>query len=643
MRILPALLIVVAALVGCGGGKGDGDRSSASVQSNVLSVSAPWCCTFSTSQYGWTPQGESVDVWTSTGYIRTSQTGPMFSHKFTAANAWGGKITIDPAMPMEVGIYTGTITVSACSNETGSPCHHVPGSPKTIHVTYTVDGLSVTPAQLTFSSAGPATQTATIASIYTPRAPYGAYTWQTIYSPSVSNWLQVRPSSGTPDLAGGPQTLEFTANAAGLPVGVYSATVTFNIRNSYAIFNAPLTVTMLVGDPSANFVAPYVVQAGVAGNVIVRGRGFSSLNPDGLSVQFSSSAAITAAIVSDTEIRATYPPLTAGSYSISVSSGATSVPSRAGLKLVAVDPPTFPLHTIARPASAGRPEHLIYDAERQALLFTDPTNNRILRYALADDGSATADTTSRVGAIALSPDGTQLIRVGPDVGLFHLDPVTLVADTTRPQGAFGAFAFANDGGAVSGCFWSTGMMLCRYDMSAQAFTPLSSQWSMPGRPIFASADGGTLLLPYAGNYALDSRVYVYDANTGALTPRPVTTTGFRALSMSRDASRVIIADMPAMSIVQATVYDAAFNVLGTLPNDSLPFVLSPDGNLAYAYSGADGRVRKFDVSTPGAVSEVGSGSTVAPANTEMSEMTISPDGGTLFFAGQTSVVIAPAP
>src|SRR5207237_2097662 len=101
--------------------------------------------------------------------------------------------------------------------------------------------------------------------------------------------------------------------------------------------------------------------------------------PSGLSVQFNSTPARSATLVSDTEIRATYPPLPAGSYSISVSSGGTSIPSRAALKLVVIDPPTSPLTTIPRPASAGWPYNLIYDAERQALLFVDPANQRILR------------------------------------------------------------------------------------------------------------------------------------------------------------------------------------------------------------------------------------------------------------------------
>src|SRR2546425_406012 len=135
--------------------------------------------------------------------------------------------------------------------------------------------------------------------------------------------------------------------------------------------------------PSVNFVAPYVVPAGAGGDVIIRGRGFSALSPDTLSVRFNSTLATTAVVVSDTEIHATYPSLAAGSYSISVGSGATSIPSRAALKLVVIDPPAFPLHAIPRPASAGQPANLIYDAERQALLFIDETNHRILRYALS--------------------------------------------------------------------------------------------------------------------------------------------------------------------------------------------------------------------------------------------------------------------
>src|SRR5205085_7516703 len=99
------------------------------------------------------PYPEVVNVATTSGnvFIKTLQTGTMFGHSFTADSSTTGHVTIEPAYPSEVGSFTGTITVNACSNATG-PCNHVAGSPKTINVAYNVLGLTVTPRQLTFSS-----------------------------------------------------------------------------------------------------------------------------------------------------------------------------------------------------------------------------------------------------------------------------------------------------------------------------------------------------------------------------------------------------------------------------------------------------------------------------------------------------------
>jgi hypothetical protein len=639
------LLLAIATLAGCGGsGGGGGSSGSASPPPRDGLQLDPTSANPGTAQ-GWAAMPGWVNVaWQDNAYITTWQTGPLFSHTFTAVDAFKGRITIQPAYATDAGIFPGTITVNACFDDNRSTCRHVPGSPKTIAVNYYVGGLSVTPAQLTFSSTGanPQTQTATLAVV---NMLADSYTWQVSYSPSATQWLQVRPNSGTPDLSRGPQALIFSVNAVGLSAGVYSATVTFSTAAGLSV---PMTVTLLVGDASVNFVAPYVVPATTSGNVIIRGRGFSALSADSLSVQFNSTSAVSAVVVSDTEIRATPPQLAAGPYSISVSSGAASIPTRAVLKLVVVDPPAFPFTSITRPTAAGRPANLIYDAERRALLFTDPANNRILRYALSDSGSTALDSSSAVGHIALSPDGTELIRVVPGMPqLLRLDPVTLATlssvDAFRAPGSssVSTLAFANDGAGIGGGVYGYSATLYRYDMLTQTFSPISSFHTPLERQVFASADGSTLVLPYTDPHAGDNRIYTYDATTGRLTPRPVTTPGFRALSVSRNGSRIILADMGNMS-PQTVVYGAEFNALGTLPNDAIPFVLSPNGDFAYAYHQPEGRVRKFSISAGGVI-EVGSSSAVAPANTEMSEMTISPDGGTLFLVGTTSVVIAPAP
>ena len=401
---------------------------------------------------------------------------------------------------------------------------------------------------------------------------------------------------------------------------------------------------------SVNFVAPYVVPDGAAGEVIIRGRGFSALNAESLSVQFNSILAISRTIVSDTELRAAYPALASGTYSISVSSSGPAMPSRAGLKLVVVEAPKFKLTTIQRPTSAGRPTNLIYDAERQALFFIDAANRRILRYALSGNGSTSMDTEVWVGRIALSPDGTELIKTGSLVNgryvLLRLDPVTLSVRSSVPAdvagtGAFDTIAFANDGGGIGNGRWPGFPSLYRYDLLTQAFTAVSWQPDfMTARHVFASADGRTLVLAYMQSDAIDTRVYTYDASRGTLTAQPVTTSTLNTVSVSRNASRIILVN--DSSPTPTTVYDAQFNALGTLPNGASTFVLSPDGNLAYAYYPINGTVRKFELTASG-VSEVGTGSAVAPANTDMSEMAISPDGGSLFLVGTTSVVIAPAP
>lgn len=649
MRVLPALVFMTT-LAACGG---DSTPSITNYPPGSIQIYGPngsptqtVGVSFIAAQGSSTPDEQFVNFFkTPDVYVTASHTGEMFRYVLSDSG-----LAITPATaPMDAGTYTGTIMLNGCSLPSGWPCNPIAGSPKSINITYTVHGVSVTPSQLTFSSSGsnPPGQTATLA--VTSGAP--SYTWQISYSPSVAGWLQITPSGGTADLSGGPQSVVFTAAAAGMPAGVYSAVVTFSTASS---FSTRMTVTLLVGDPSVNFVAPYVVPAGATGEVIIRGRGFSALSTGALSVQFNSTPAVSATVVSDTEIRATYPSLAAGSYSISVSSGATPMPSRAALKLVVVDPPAFPLTTIHRPTSAGSPDNLIYDAERRALLFTDTANSRILRYALDGSPDASVDTGYPVGYIALSPDGTELIQTRPGQ-LRRFDPVTLaqlpsanipIAPSSR------GLAFANDGGLIGSCSAHNIGNLCRYDLLTQAATPISFPFHLWYRDTSASADGRTLVLRYFNDGADDTRLYTYDASTGVVTPRPGTgPSAVRPFSVSRNGSRIVLADILRMQRnaftqlnlpwTQTTVYDAQFNAVGTLPNDVNPVVLSPDGNFAYGYSSADGRVRKFSIGAPG-VTELGS-STVAPADTWMFEMTISPDGGSLFLAGATSVVIAPAP
>jgi hypothetical protein len=86
---------------------------------------------------------------------------------------------------------------------------------------------------------------------------------------------------------------------------------------------------------------------------------------------------------------------------------------------------------------------------------------------------------------------------------------------------------------------------------------------------------------------------------------------------------------------------------GSLPTTTLAVVLSPDGTYAYTYDFdttiPEATIRKFSVAG-GSISEV----PLTPIATVISvgntvKMTISPDGGTLFAAGNGGIVVVPTP
>jgi hypothetical protein len=367
-----------------------------------------------------------------------------------------------------------------------------------------------------------------------------------------------------------------------------------------------------------------------------------------LTVQLNSTP-ITASLVSDTEIQATVPgTLTAGTYSIAVSDGVTPLSSRSALKLLVVNPAAYAATALARAPSGFSPSNLIYDAEREALLLIDRQNNRIERFAHSAGTWSRTEATIGVGgpggnpSIALSPDGTELLKTSPGTLLYRLDPATLsilsAVDATPSLGSISLnmIAFGNDGGAVGN--GSGAVTLYRYDMLTQTFTAVSSEFQMLNRQLFASGNGDIVVMPSVDSS--NSQLFTYDASDGTLTPRAVHTCSFDLARVNRDATRFIIVGAAPCALAGTRVYDASFNALGTLPG--APYALSPDGRFAYSVLG--GSVRKFDLNAPsgGSFTEVASAAITVSGN-GWNEVTISPDGGTLFLAGPFDVVIMPAP
>jgi DNA-binding beta-propeller fold protein YncE len=388
--------------------------------------------------------------------------------------------------------------------------------------------------------------------------------------------------------------------------------------------------------------------------VIIRGLGFPS---SGLTVDFGGTAAAAFTRISDTEIHATYSPIsTAGTYAVNVGDGVTSLSTRANL--VVVDPPAFASATIPRQNNPGGVGNLIYDAQRRALYLMDADRVRLEAFRYVDmSGSWVQDATTVGGGpclncrIALSPDGREILMTS-GLTMLRIDPATLAQNTPVSAfpflgsgGSLNLIAFGNDGGAVgSANSPATGISLYRYDMLSQTFSALSTRPDLTNRTIVASGDGDTLVLPTFESVVagFEKPLFTYDASAGTLTQRSLMTRHTNHASLSRDGSRIILTNAESDADQTTTVYNSAFVPLGALPASARPFVISPDGAKVYVYDPTTGTIRKFDLNTPGGFTETASVAVATPGDL-YGRMTISPDGGTLFLARSADLLVVPAP
>jgi hypothetical protein len=645
------LALGLAALVACGGGGGSG---SGGPQGDAFSISTS-VVNFSATQGGAAPAQQIVNVVVNSGtvFVATTQSGGNFGHSFSITGQTTGRITITPATPVTPGNSTGTITVRGCSNETCTAAD-VAGSPKTITVNYAVAAaptLTSTPHTVSFFTATGALPPSRSVDLALST---GSTTWTSsiVYTFGPPGWLSVTPTSGLLPQAA-------VLRVVSLPPGAGTFTVSANVTFTAGLVTRTVPVTLTVNDPGVYSVAPYIATVGVGGEVFLRGYGFSVLDPATLQVQFAGLRALTATIVSDTEIRATYAPMTPavtpGNVGISVSDATHVIPQRFGARFLVVTAPRFLPATSARPANPGAVGNLIYDAERQAIYLMDADNNRIERYRFDNNW---APEIFFYGAslgnprLALVPGGDRLVKThGNSILLLNaLDLGSLgFFDSSGLLGAgaiLNQIAVANDGGAVGGAFApNSGISLYRFDVLSQRFSELSTQSDMANRTIVASENGDTLVLPTFESLVASfaKPVFIYNATTGALSQKGVSTTATERASVSRTGARMILAtDSSSNPTTRVYDYDGTtLSVRGDLPTGANGFVISPDGNTAYAYYSANSTLRKFDLTAPGFPLRA-SPSVDAPGG-QFAQLTISPDGGTIVMAGTQNVVVVPAP
>lgn len=621
----------IAFLASCGGSS----DSSYSVSSNNVS--------FAGVQGGSPPAPQSVDITVASGtvYVDTAQSGDCFTHTFALSGKATGVITIYPSSCATAGIHTGVVTVMACIYQLcqyGSPG----SSSQTIQVTYNVTSaplMTSAPEALEFaadSSNIPAAQTLNIA------LSGGSAAWTSViaYGNTATGWLTVSQSTGTAL----PTGLTVSASVASLPKGRHTATLVFTSGSS--VVRVPVSISHF--DPAVNFVTPYVGRALVGDEVIIRGHGFSTVS-QGVQVSFGTMAASSITVVNDTEIRARYPGLAAGSYPVTVQNSIVTLPSRA--RLVITDSPHYPYAVIPKPV--GSIGSMVYDPERRSLYVYDGVvDYRIDAYRFNGtswvQGSRFSFPNLSAYEPVFSPDGTELL-VSFGNQLQRLNPATLQTMGSNVRTSVYP-SFTNDGLGFS----RQGSEMYSYDMLTQQSGPLSSRIDFSGRSSHPSPDGSKVLVCNSNFLNTDQHpIIVYNATNGSFTTSTTATQAVYRVEMDRTGSRALITVMDNQAQITATIYNGSLTALGTLPMTAqleAAYVLAPDGRYAYVYYKSSNLIRKFDLDAPsgGGFVEVGTGTALADSPTEEGArnfplMIISPDGETLFLGGNKNVIVMPAP
>jgi len=420
-----------------------------------------------------------------------------------------------------------------------------------------------------------------------------------------------------------------------------------------------------------NAVMPHVAVAGRSAEVVIRGAGLNNTT----SVKFGSADAASFTIVSDTEVRATYPALAAGTHVVSLTPN-----TGAGGSIVAVAPVTYAQTTLPFPEQAAQGlTFLLYDAERQALLaggrFFSPGSgapepNKVWRYTYAA-GAWSGPTTIPIDNLAdaeWSPDGSRLIasnrasvlELSPDVlSTLRTVPGPKLGGTTE---TLGSIAIENDGHALIS--WHGGFpapdgvyyyAIASGTFVRMALTSLEQEpYAMTGT-LDGSRAFGTVSAISPSQPILD-----YSASTGRRS-FTVTSDQQYPFTVNANASRIIVHERHGFTPygrVYPSDYAAPFTPMGILPgwqftgdidHSIRAVIVDREGKRAYVLYWSS-ELRTFDISQApaggGEFPELGTPIVLTipdPVREWGPTTAITPDGNTLFFAGRDGVLVVPAP
>ena len=466
-------------------------------------------------------------------------------------------------------------------------------------------------------------------------------------------------------------------NASTLGAGTYTSTITVRAClndptcSTGELTGSPKTVTVnyeVKSSVQVETVMPHVVKSGVVGDVIIRGNNFITDNIS--NVSFDTTIATSFSIISETEIRAAYPALSAGNYvvKLSNSSGDTSFSG----SLIIIDSPNFTAASLQYPSSPGQVLTTIYDAEREVLFVavsdfnssnfntTSRQTNRILQYQFSNGSLVSINTTviPLLQGMALSPNGSQLLVI-TDKQVLHLDASNMVqTNSTTLSGTYSSSRYfknivvTNDGNAIITTAYIGSGSTSPYVYSIANFELTRNNLNiLYNGSSGVSADGSKVIF-IEGSLSPAQPLREYSSSTGLFSRLSANENQKQCINsymgrciypvLDKTGNRIAIID----SSITPDIYDSSFNLLGQLPISTELVAFNAEGTRIYAYdSGTTLRTYDLTASTVnGMFPEIGSGTTLAGTpGTGVQKMILSADGSTLIIAGSSNIIIQPAP
>lgn len=465
-----------------------------------------------------------------------------------------------------------------------------------------------------------------------------------------AEWLQAAALSGN-TVAGNTLELSLPTEAlAGMPNGTYQTMLEFSYvsaDDTQGDLFVPVTLTLNL--PRVSRVAPFVAVAGASDKLILRGEALAGVT--GQQVRFGGQSSTAVEVVSATELRVTPPALPEGTYPVWVDGPLGEALATASLAVVA--PQTLTAATL--PAAYFK-RKIFYDASRSTLYVIDADGDKLERFQHTAGGWGALAPLAIAGLNDFSPtpDGRKLIVVtnstvaSVDLSVEPLAAQTLHTITDTFCGRrFGLVNVTNNNEAIvyvqlGSCSGYTDYFGLNLDTLVKR--PLDSVYNAT---MALSADGGRLVVGGNGLSPPPSVSY-FSASTGTVKHVAVNDNVY-AINVNRDAARTLLQE--------TRLYDSAFSLLGQFPACSGSCggaALSPDGTRAYRLRVASPTQRYVDILDVGTPPAAGQAYPVLDSIAVSGNPTgndyafwiqgqVSPDGRTLFLAGQGAIVVVPLP